>query len=507
MKNKKIVVFGLALVLILLISAIYITTSSKSSYLDNGKIIFGDEDLGHTKTEELLFDLERVDIPIELTENYETNEKMLAYASNSRDHNFFIALVLTDFNGENLEYYISYLPQNVEKLSDSEHIEYFRSSRCTPHHATSAGTNKFYVFTYGECNYFYKYDLENMEMEVIIGETLGLDSVISFVDTAFEEDGIIYLSTLEEENGERVNRWYIASTDLSRIEKIYESYEAPAVHHSTRFFKGLILSVPFSYRFSTSDGVVFNSFSEFTEHVYEETGVSGVEVRRNPYKYLSEFEFKMLPDTLIMIDPDKDTIQFYNTSASLAGHLEEFKGKMYVSNHNFLIDSRLGVYFISPATIDKFEYLNGEMFLSDSFVYEYGFRYTSHVLNEFEGMDYLVTIAYPNRLLIVDTDDMSIYRKLDIGTPYIEKAEEENYSREEFLKLINNDIGNSYRNSMLALETIENGEKIVLVSGNGNVYVYSLALDEIIDEFSLSPTFHIGTTGTYSIIPHHVNIV
>jgi hypothetical protein len=187
----------------------------------------------------------------------------------------------------------------------------------------------------------------------------------------------------------------------------------------------------------------------------------------------SKYSYNSLPGEIILLNTETNEQVNYKTSSSNSAHFEIFDNYVYVSSHNF--GSFFGDFlFTGPAAIDKYKISDQKLIYNGTFFDEKGYRFTSHVAFSYENQSYLATFGQPNRLFIIDANNMSLLYYEDIGPDYLSEIED--------VKQHLNSVGlGKYPNEILPLVVTKNGEFLVFLSSN-YIFIYSIPKKSIVQK-------------------------
>ncbi|MGM5483199.1 MAG: hypothetical protein ACQESF_07070, partial [Nanobdellota archaeon] len=332
--------------------------------------------------------------------------------------------VLVDFKEGKKKYYYLFSPQNIKKLSGIV-PDRFNKDAIEPHHALRVTENDIFLFMYKNVNFIYHLDLKKMTARIINLEDLGLKELIQLGDTFFIDSGSIYISGLIPYEDKWKTKLYKTNLQLRNIDECGEyMVSSPRAPHTTLHHKGILMNV------------------------------------------------HMLDSKIFVYDIENKHTTIYHTSGSVAGHIEKSGDVIYVSNHNFKRNKEgNGLVFLDPAYIDKFEINNKKLVHKGVFKDNRGFRFTSHKILEYNGKKYIVTVGQPNRLFIVDAEDMSLKHYDIIGKDIFPKG----VDPKKYL----NENQNKIKDMIRPVEITENGANIILIS-NSYIVIYSFIKKRII---------------------------
>lgn len=144
-------------------------------------------------------------------------------------------------------------------------------------------------------------------------------------------------------------------------------------------------------------------------------------------------------------------------------------GSVYLSCHNlFYLNQRN--YFVGPAAILKLRPDGGLLVPGKFFSDPSGFRFTSHVVFQRDGREFVATFGNPNRLFIVDGESMETVASRDMGKTNLPELGGVGYA-----------IGspNFERHAIKALCVSADGELLMFPSEDDLVIVSTRTLDEV----------------------------
>ena len=348
--------------------------------------------------------------PFETNYNtYAFNKSLIYYLTPPDEYKLLRTFLIVDFAKGEKKYYSLYLPKNKEKLQHYPTEELAKEAH-EPHHAIQTSEGNIYVFMYKNGNFLYNLDLKNEIARIITINDLGLHELKRIGDTFFIDSDKIYLSGYTRFKEIWKTKLYEATLDLKNIQEIGE-YEMNSPHapHTTLHHKGILMNV----HMRDSDLIVYNIAKNQTTR--------------------------------------------YQTSGCVAGHIERSKDYIYVSNHNFKrAKGGNGLEFIAPAGIDKYMVQEKKLVHKGYFQDPRGFRFTSHKIFTFEREEYAVTVGQPNRLFVIDTENMSLIHYDVIGKDWFP----ENEDPRRYL----NDNQFHMKDMIRPVEVSQNGEYILLIS-------------------------------------------
>lgn len=187
--------------------------------------------------------------------------------------------------------------------------------------------------------------------------------------------------------------------------------------------------------------------------------------------------------------PSRHRIGFVPSHVEIKGY------NAYISSHNFIeLMSFPSIVYVKPAEIHKFKLKDNKIEKEKTFSIPTGFRYTAHKVFEYNNNEYVVTFGHPNKMIIIDTKTMELYKEHDVVSKIIPDEPE------DALKFVNefpNDHDNPYR--MSTMEISKDG-KFIAYFTQDYVVIYSMERGEDIAKIKFNKekgyrqnTFHSDT--------------
>ena len=483
----------------------------------------------------------KMEVPDKITEGFK--HPMIYYLSHKDDPKaFFVTFIIVDFQRRAILHIVSYFPENIDKMKNFPDGERFVSRPfVNPHCSVEIGQQEdFYTFMEG-ANYFFYINYRKNIMRAYLAEEFvatKLGKIKEMGATFFkdsEDASTFYLVAEERRDNTKEGRLHFlkSNTDMSRVEKIYKTPFSSClfVPHVSRKFKNYLLNSEFSstqYK-NLMTGTIFNNRVELNRYVYgeiykefctetnrkysqenffKENEINGfndrfqpefdtycktrgsdiIEICRNDQRY----SFSVMPGKISILDLEKLTMERYDTTFCAPGHFEvdEKEGVIYSSSHNFIRGKNN--HFLGPAAIDKFIFRDGKFIKSGVFTDPTGYRFTSHRVFYYENRPYICTIGHPNRLFIIDAQEMKTYYFVDL----FEDVLSDKIDVASFL----NNVGHVFEGRLIymALEASFDGEYVCIV-GYKNLYIFSFSERKIILSipFFMDYPFEDGISSTY----------
>lgn len=160
------------------------------------------------------------------------------------------------------------------------------------------------------------------------------------------------------------------------------------------------------------------------------------------------------------------------TAHFIKGHDKTF----YSTAHNmtFYKDK---FHFFGPAELTKWAIKNNNIIKEATFSDEKGYRCTTYVFFTYEGKDYLVTLAYPNRLIFIDSDTMNRVHYYDIEQDLLTNTED----TKSYINQIHRNNSPHDKYCLNDINISSNGRYIVYFSKD-RVWFYDFKKNCIVDE-------------------------
>lgn len=414
----------------------------------------------------------RVNINKDIAEKFK--HPIIFYLAHKNDPRaFFITFVILDFVRKELNYLISYFPENIEKVNKLENQKIFSIPHpaFTPHCAIEINPGKdFYVFV-DSVKYFYYVNYKDCYARVLTGadlKCLESEKLREFGATFYKDDqdpNAFYFTAVEEgEKNRNFVNFYKSDMSLDNIELVAsQRVWGSNVPHATRKYKNFLFNSEFAhreYKLEKSKKVIdgSNAFIRYAyEHLYKlycketkenydlerfhrenSVGHDRLQLEKNFKKFCGHkgkhlldicnkdenLRFSMLPGDISMIDLKSGDIKFFKTSFCSPGHFEVDKEGdcVYVSAHNFLVYNQ--IYFLGPAAIDKFKLIGDKLEKVGSFSDPTSYRMTTHRVFHYKNHPYICTFGQPNRLFLIDAETMKSIHHEDIGEDVLSGRED-----------------------------------------------------------------------------------
>lgn len=331
--------------------------------------------------------------------------------------------VLLDFKNGKRKYLNAHLDSNTKILENCPG-RFVCMKMNEPHAAVTLNEDKdFYAFMFKNANYLYHIDYKNNVARLICAKDLKIGEIKRIGDTFVRDEEQIYISGAELKTNGCLTKLYKSDIDLTKLNKIGEyNFKLPVAPHSSFFYKGLII----------------NGYLEGSH--------------------------------LVVYNINYDEVTYYPISSSSPAHIEASGDYIYVSNHN-LTRIKGEVAFTDTGYIDKFLVTDKGLEHKATFQDPRGFRFTSHKILNYGGKEYIVTMGEPNRLFIIDAEDMTLHHYDTIGKEVIPENEDP-------MTFLNANVS-KLPDSIKPVEVSQNGEYIILISYH-NIMVYSFPEKKIV---------------------------
>lgn len=462
---------------------------------------------------------------------------ILFYLRHKRDErNFLVSFVLLDFAQQQITYFSSYSPKNLEKVVQSPLADLYQSPWLfKPHASLKIDSEGRFLCFVENSPYFYRVDVVSKKLQIYTGIDLPLpehDTISQFVSTVFlddEDPRYFYLTALHQTNPQEkgVVNYYRSTLDLKSMTKVFSDPRERGCPHATRKYKHLLLNSEFSdvcFRVLKTGEVLdrmelyqyvfkilFREFCAQINIVFSEDTfrqVLFINQTKGTYTLREDFDlyiksvfgnktfrqicdrredFRVVPTEGIItaLNVSKKELRSYRTTYSTPAHFElsSDSRQVFVSCHNFAkLEGRRS--FFGPAALDTFEVRNDKLIKKNTFSDPRGYRFTSHKCFSFQGKSYLCTIGKPNRLFFIDATNMSLFFYQDIGTNHLDAIAAEDMA--DFL----NYRHPGYENEYIALEVSPDG-KFIFIVGHTTILIYNFEERRFENEIEILKSRHL----------------
>jgi len=387
---------------------------------------------------------------------------------------FFITYVIVDFTKNKMTYIFTYNDDNVKILQEKNDSDKYKMIKC-PHCAIYDDRDESILVFNEDENFFAKIFMQNDEIHIYeLKDLNGLNDQNWKLSHTFYKDyenpNYFIMSAVNSENILHIIR---VSLNLDEIQILFKLEGKPIPPHVIKNYqKFLFLSDEFRYsqfELRKKDKIVTQN--EFGRLYYKMTTKVNVQNddkldfsnRRKILlkKLTDELDVKCLNGRILAVNKLTGEKKYYQTTGGSPAHFEvdEKNGCVYTSAHNFF-SVQDGVLYLEPAVIDKFKISDNELIHEGRFTTPAGYRFTSHRIFEIEGNTYLCTFGQPNRLFIVDTNNMELFHHEDINGDEL--------SGKDLYQYINTREGDF---EIIALEVSKDGRYIMFI-GSQYIYIY-----------------------------------
>jgi hypothetical protein len=132
-----------------------------------------------------------------------------------------------------------------------------------------------------------------------------------------------------------------------------------------------------------------------------------------------DYRFRLAPGSIRVLSLTRAAETAFKVHHSKPAHFEIGpSGHVYLSCHTFFVWG-VRTYFIEPAAILKLRVAGGTVEEKGAFRHPTGFRFTSHVVFQADGREWVCAMGQPNRLFLVDADTMELAAFCDIGPDHL----------------------------------------------------------------------------------------
>ncbi|OPH47983.1 hypothetical protein BC351_39025 [Paenibacillus ferrarius] len=418
------------------------------------------------------------------------DNSIIFYLINRNDQRpFFVNFVVIDFENNQLNYFDTYLEENIEVINHHPDQANLTLQR-TPHRTVTitAGEN-FFTFIQEE-QYFYYVNYKNQYVLIYTFDDfiknkdyklLKLSST-NYQDT--DNPNYLYLSAIDEDQALHI---YRVSLNLQEIEEIHVLPNQTVPPHTLRKYRDMLL---LSHDFGNAQFINQNSGKMISSSNFAMSLQKRKMFKERQMRDQREEEWRKVlisevfnesyeenPITcasgeVLTINLNNMEEHYYKTNGTSPAHFEidEKTDHIYVSSHNFFVWNGKNIY-VEPAVLDKFQIENGKLKLTKSFSHETGYRFTSHKFFYHQGKPYMCTFGQPNRLFVIDAEDMQLVYFEDIG-------QDELSSQSSIRDYINDRVSEF---EIVGVEVSQNGNYIIFVC-NEFIYLYDFLKREIIQK-------------------------
>lgn len=381
---------------------------------------------------------------------------------------FFYTFVILNFQKKELDYVVSYLPENISAVENHPRSHFFRinSMLANPHSVIQIKKDESFLAFFETAPFFFQIDYLRNTLRVQSGKILKKNDdeiAISFSPTVFKDDinpDFFYFSSLIKNRHTRKKslRFYRSSLDLSETEEIYSRPTTRTLTpHTTRKIDHFLVNSNFlNHQLKNlQTGEIFENIHRYSLYVYEALYEEYCKGKNIPYseedfenknhislrdwdirletefaafclskgkhfldicKKNPAYSFSPIPGSILLIDLETKNEQLAKTTFCAPAHFEidEKTGDIFISSHNFTITDRR--HFFGPAAIDRFRLENGGLIRIATFSHPTGYRFTSHKVFSYANKTYLCTFGQPNRLFFIDAETMELlfFEDIDI---------------------------------------------------------------------------------------------
>jgi hypothetical protein len=189
-----------------------------------------------------------------------------------------------------------------------------------------------------------------------------------------------------------------------------------------------------------------------------------------------DYRFRIAPGSIRVLSLEQGAEVAHTVRHSKPAHFEVgAAGHVYLSCHTFFAWKRQ-TYFVEPAALLKLRMTGGVPREEGVFRHPTGYRFTSHVVFQRDGREYLCTVGQPNRLFLVDAETMQLVAFKDIG--------EDCLSAQEDVALYLT-THNLEATAMRAMAASEDG-RYLTIGGGGRVDVVDLRSLDVVDSIPVA---------------------
>lgn len=125
-------------------------------------------------------------------------------------------------------------------------------------------------------------------------------------------------------------------------------------------------------------------------------------------------DIKISPGQLFSYNKNTDEVVYLTVDAPPTAHFIKGKNQTFYSTAHNMTFYKDKFHFFGPAQLTKWNIEDGEIIKENVFIDKHAYRCTTYIHFIFENKEYLVTLAYPNRLIFIDNDTMDIVHYHDI---------------------------------------------------------------------------------------------
>lgn len=428
-----------------------------------------------------------IEVGNELIEHF--SSPIIFYLMNRNDKRpLLVNFVIINFEKKQLEYYDTFLEENNRRISDYPEQDILVLLR-TPHRTVTINKGEDFFTFIQEEQYFYYINYKKQFAVIYTFDDfikhkdykLLKISSTNYIDT--KNPDYMYLSAIDDENNLHI---YRVSLTLQEIEEIHIVPNQIVPPHTLRKYKDLLL---LSHDFgnaqfykqnsktiisSTKFAMMLQKKKAFAERKRRDQVHQNISVSPRISELFNEINSEdpivCSNGEVLIVNLENMEETFYKTTGTSPAHFEidEEKDIVYVSSHNFFVWNGKNIY-VDPAVLDKYKLENGGLHLEKSFSHRTGFRFTSHKLFYHQGKPYMCTFGQPNRLFIIDAEEMELLYYQDIGKDELTDQS----SIRDYL----NDRRDEFE--IVGIEVSQSGEYLLFIC-NQYIYIYEFAKREVI---------------------------
>jgi len=330
------------------------------------------------------------------------------------DAMYLNTFVIVDFNKEKIIYLQSYSEKNINKIKKAFDPKILGD---VPHSAMSINQNQFLsaIMPVSSLhnNTIRLIDIKEKKMRIYSPEDFGLTHLYAVAESVIDNgDNHFYMSFLKKD--ESSTEFYKMSNDLSQREFIFDDGGILTTQpHQILKFKNFIVA----FGWGTKNGII------------------------------------------LIYNINTKKIQKINNNENTA-HGIVHKDILYYSSVNIVLD-KSNVTYLGRAIIGQLVVSGDLLKIKKTFTNKTGFRYTSH---KYLFPNSIITIGFPNRIFIMDSDTMQLIYYKDIDKKIL--------PNENFIDFLNN----KYKNNLEKYSAFElsNDYKYLITFNQTNIKLFNI---------------------------------
>src|SRR3989338_226996 len=437
--------------------------------------------------------------------------------------------VILDCKKQELQYTVSYLPENIKKIEDHDDQEILNGSLQHNPHCSLKINNEHFLTIVDQARYFYHVDRARNEMILYTANDLASSTgknIYNICSTAYkdaDDADFFYFSaaTLRGPADEKELLFYRARLDLSEFELLYTEQRAEGrAPHVTKKIGNCLLNSKFVVANLTNNktGQVFTGEGPYIRFMYKSLYRSFCALHDKIFKeplpgdehaflttilhdedfivYMQskgrnlfeicandeDYSFSVDKGEITLLNLDTKKLEVYRTANCMPAHFEidDETNTVYISSHNFIMLPKHG--YLGPAAIEEFSFTGEKLERKGVFSHPDGYRFTTHRFFKYKGKRYLCTFGQPNRLFFVDADTMEMLYHDDIEEDLLSGQSNIN----DFLNYTNTE---SF--AIRAIEISSDGQYLFLLSHHF-IYFYSFPERKIVQKIRYTSDIPLG---------------